>query len=293
MSDKPGATTLEQLAELRRVQRETGRIYSILYSERLESRATVRAATLVRDGAIGEVVQTIGLGPHRVHPPERPDWFWERERYGGILCDIGSHQFDQFLHFTGATKVDIVAAQVRNVHHPDRPGFQDFGDVMLRSDRGSGYIRLDWFTPAGLPTWGDGRLTVLGTDGYMELRKYVDLAGRRGRRPPLHRRREAACATRIAAASSCRMAGNWWTMCSPAPRRRCRRHTASWRWSSRSGRSSWRSREGAHDVDDPSAADATEAGDGSEKGEVIQQRTAASRTSEAQRHGAVRPTDRR
>ncbi len=180
MSDKPGATTLEQLAELRRVQRETGRIYSILYSERLESRATVRASELVRAGAIGEVVQTIGTGPHRIHPPVRPDWFWVRERYGGILCDIGSHQFDQFLHFTGASKVDIVAAEVRNVHHADRPGFQDFGNVTLRSDRGSGYIRLDWFTPAGLPTWGDGRLTILGTDGYMELRKYVDIAGRPG-----------------------------------------------------------------------------------------------------------------
>lgn len=180
MSDKPGATTLAQLAELRQVQRETGRIYSILYSERLESRATVRAAALVRGGAIGDVVQTMGTGPHRVHPPARPDWFWERERYGGILCDIGSHQFDQFLHFTGATAVEIVAAQVRNVHHPDRPGFQDFGDAMLRSDNGSGYIRLDWFTPAGLPTWGDGRLTVIGTSGYIELRKYVDLAGRPG-----------------------------------------------------------------------------------------------------------------
>jgi predicted dehydrogenase len=178
--DKPGATSLEQLDEVRRVQAATRRIYSILYGERLENGATVRAAELVQGGAIGTVVQTIGLGPHRIHPPERPAWFWDAARHGGILCDIASHQFDQFLFFTGATSAEVVAAQARNVNHPDRPAFQDFGDVIVRAGDTTGYIRVDWFTPAGLPTWGDGRLTVLGTDGYLEVRKYVDLAGREG-----------------------------------------------------------------------------------------------------------------
>jgi predicted dehydrogenase len=180
MVDKPGMTTLEQLAEVRRVQKETRRIYSILYSERLENRASVKAGELVNAGAIGQVIQTIGLGPHRMNPKTRPAWFFERERYGGILCDIASHQFDQFLFFTGSTRANVIAAQVGNVHHPDEPGIEDFGDVMLGGNGGSGYIRVDWFTPGGLNTWGDGRLTILGTDGYIELRKYVDIAGRPG-----------------------------------------------------------------------------------------------------------------
>lgn len=180
MSDKPGATSIAQLDEVRRVQAATRRIYSILYSERLESAATVKAAELARAGAIGKVVQTVGLGPHRIHPPERPEWFWDPARFGGILCDIGSHQFDQFLYFTGSTTAEVVAAQVRNVAHPQQPRFQDFGDAIVRGNGGTGYVRVDWFTPAGLPTWGDGRLTVLGTDGYMELRKYVDVGGRPG-----------------------------------------------------------------------------------------------------------------
>jgi predicted dehydrogenase len=126
------------------------------------------------------VVQTIGLGPHRMNANTRPAWFFDPKRFGGILCDIGSHQFDQFLFFTGSTRADVVASQVGNVHHPQYPGFQDFGDVMLRGDGGAGYIRVDWFTPDGLNTWGDGRLTILGTDGYIELRKNVDIAGREG-----------------------------------------------------------------------------------------------------------------
>jgi predicted dehydrogenase len=180
MADKPGITTLEQLAEARRVQAQTKRIYSIMYSERFEKRATVKAGELVKAGAIGRVVQTIGLGPHRITPATRPAWFWDKPRYGGILCDIGSHQADQFLYFTGSTRADVVASQVANVHNQSHPTFEDFGDVTLRGDKGFGYIRVDWFTPDGLATWGDGRLTVLGTDGFIEVRKNIDIAGRAG-----------------------------------------------------------------------------------------------------------------
>jgi predicted dehydrogenase len=180
LTDKPGFTTLDQLAEARRVQRETGRVYSICYGERLQSRAAVRAGELVQAGAIGRPLQTVGLGPHRLNAPSRPRWFFERERYGGILADIGSHQADQFLFFTGSTSAEVVASQVANLAHPEYPGLEDFGDMLLRGDRGTGYIRVDWFTPDGLGTWGDGRLTILGTDGYIELRKYVDVGGRPG-----------------------------------------------------------------------------------------------------------------
>jgi predicted dehydrogenase len=180
MVDKPGITTLEQLAEARKVQAATRRIYSIMYSERLENRATVKAGELVRAGVIGQVVQTIGLGPHRMNIPTRPAWFFERPRYGGILCDIASHQADQFLFFTGSTQAEVVSSQVGNVHYPQYPGFEDFGDMMVRGNRGAGYIRVDWFTPDGLATWGDGRLTILGTDGFMEIRKNIDIGGRPG-----------------------------------------------------------------------------------------------------------------
>jgi predicted dehydrogenase len=180
ISDKPGFTTLGQLAEARRVQAVTGRIYSICYSERLEVRAAVKAGELVQAGAIGKVVQTVGLGPHRMHPPARPDWFYQKERFGGILTDIASHQADQFLFYTGSTTAGVVAAQVANVAHPQHPELEDFGDMVLRGDGGTGYVRVDWFTPQGLGVWGDGRLTILGTEGYIELRKYIDIAGRPG-----------------------------------------------------------------------------------------------------------------
>jgi predicted dehydrogenase len=180
MLDKPGITTLAQLAEVKKVQAETKRICSILYSERHENRATVKAGELVKAGAIGKVIQTIGLGPHRTNLKTRPAWFFDRDSYGGILCDIGSHQFDQFLFFTGSNQASVVASQVGNFNHPQHPGLQDFGDAMVRGNGGVGYVRVDWFTPDGLSTWGDGRLTILGTEGFIEIRKNVDIGGRSG-----------------------------------------------------------------------------------------------------------------
>jgi predicted dehydrogenase len=183
LSDKPGITSLEQLAAVKKVQKETNRIYSILYSERFENKATEKASQLVKEGAIGHVIQTVNLAPHRIHNnigktglADRPDWFWDKKRYGGILTDIGSHQFDQYLYFTGSTEAQVLLSQVGNVHHSDKPLFEDFGDVMLSGNGGTGYIRVDWFTPDGLDTWGDGRLTILGTDGYIEVRKNTDIA---------------------------------------------------------------------------------------------------------------------
>ena len=175
--DKPGITQLKQLAAVKKVQQATGRIYSIMYSERFENKATVKAGELIQQGAIGKVIQTIGLGPHRMSTPTRPEWFFDKQYYGGIITDIGSHQFDQFLFFTGSTEASIVASQIGNVNHPQYPQFEDFGDVMIKGNKGTGYIRVDWFTPDGLKSWGDGRLTILGTDGFIEIRKNVDIAG--------------------------------------------------------------------------------------------------------------------
>lgn len=180
LSDKPAITSLAQLAAVRKAIRETKRKFAVMYSERLEVPAAVKAGELVHSGAIGKVIQTVNLAPHRLKAPTRPAWFFDKKRYGGILTDIGSHQADQFLFYTGTTKAQVVASQTGNLAHPAYPEFEDFGDMLLTGNGGAGYVRVDWFTPDGLATWGDGRLFILGTEGYIELRKYIDLLGRPG-----------------------------------------------------------------------------------------------------------------
>ncbi|TIU42763.1 Gfo/Idh/MocA family oxidoreductase [Mesorhizobium sp.] len=180
MLDKPAFVTLQELVEARAVQKETSRICSVFFAERFENGATVRALALACSGAVGQVVHTTGLGPHRVNLAARPSWFFDPARQGGILTDIASHQFDHYLAFTGSTSAEIVAAHVANYAHPKHVGFEDFGEALVQGNGGTGYIRVDWYTPDGLGTWGDGRIVVLGTEGYMEIRKVVDIAGRPG-----------------------------------------------------------------------------------------------------------------
>ncbi|MBE7719209.1 Gfo/Idh/MocA family protein [Lacrimispora indolis] len=174
--DKAPLTTLEQLEMIKAAVKRTGRKYMVSYSERLHVESAVYAGELIRAGAIGKVIQVLGLGPHRLNAASRPDWFFEKEKYGGILCDIGSHQIEQFLYYTGARDATVVNSEIGNYNHPEYPELDDFGDATLVGDNGAmGYFRVDWFTPDGLSVWGDGRTFVLGTEGYIELRKYVDM----------------------------------------------------------------------------------------------------------------------
>ncbi len=176
-SDKPPLTSLEQLAAARAHCQSTGKKYACYFSERLHVESAVYAGDLIQGGAIGRVIQVLGLGPHRLNLKSRPDWFFRREKYGGILCDIGSHQIEQLLFYAGARDAKVLHSKVANYHHPQYPELEDFGDATLVADNGATqYFRVDWFTPDGLGTWGDGRTFILGTDGYIELRKYLDVA---------------------------------------------------------------------------------------------------------------------
>lgn len=174
-ADKPAITTMEDLAAARDAVDRTGRKFAVYYGERVHSEAAILAGQLIDQGAIGRVLQVASFGPHRIGSG-RPDWFYDPQQYGGIICDIGSHNFEQMLYYTGATSGEIVSSIVANYAHPETPGLQDFGDAHVVLDNGAtGYVRVDWFTPAGLDVFGDGRTVLLGTDGYIELRKYTDI----------------------------------------------------------------------------------------------------------------------
>jgi predicted dehydrogenase len=177
-TDKTPFTSLQQLAQAKRTVAATGRRYFVYFSERLHVECAVAAGELVQQGRIGRVVQVMGLGPHRHGPAgSRPDWFYRRAQYGGILTDIGSHQVEQFLHYTGNTEATVQMAKVANYRFPQHPEFEDFGDFSVIGGNGAtGYHRVDWLNPDGLCTWGDGRTVLLGTEGYIELRKYCDVA---------------------------------------------------------------------------------------------------------------------
>lgn len=181
VADKPGVTTLEGLAELDDAVAQSGKRWWVMFGERFENRAVAEACLRAQLGDVGRVVSVLGLGPHRMGADGRPDWFWDAEATGGILVDIGSHQADQFLMATGARTAEVVTASVGNVASPRHPGMQDIGQMVITGGGAVGTHRVDYLSPTGLKTWGDGRLMIVGTDGTIEVRTNVDVAGRKGK----------------------------------------------------------------------------------------------------------------
>jgi len=178
MSDKPGVTTMAQLDAVRRAVAETGRIWSICVG-RVASPAIQAALQVVRSGELGRLVQVVSLAPHRLNRALRPGWFFDKPAYGGIINDIGVHAIDTFLAFADAPDAEIASATI-GAFGTDPPGFEDFAELILQTPAVRGYCRMDWFTPDGLPTWGDGRLFLVGSEGSLELRKNLDIEGRPG-----------------------------------------------------------------------------------------------------------------
>ncbi|MGK0258274.1 MAG: putative dehydrogenase [Candidatus Azotimanducaceae bacterium] len=179
-TDKSPFTTLAQLAETEQVVEQCGGRYFVYFAERVHNEAAWHAGEMIAQGAVGDVVHVLNIAPHRLSKNTRPDWFFEKEQYGGIITDIGSHQVEQFLTYSGCADAAVNFASVRNQGHPDKPGLEDFGEFSLAGEAPSGacsfYSRIDWYTPDGLPVWGDGRTFVVGSEGTLEVRKYIDLA---------------------------------------------------------------------------------------------------------------------
>ena len=176
-TDKSPFTSLEQLEAVRAVVARTGQKYAVYYAERLHNDAAWHAGELIAQGAVGRVLQVLNLAPHRLAKATRPAWFFDKACYGGILTDLGSHQVEQFLTYAGCSDAVINFARVANFSHPDRPGLEDFGEMSMTGDNGASfYSRVDWYTPDGLRTWGDGRTFIVGSTGSIELRKYIDVA---------------------------------------------------------------------------------------------------------------------
>ncbi len=176
-TDKAPLVSLEQLEAAKECVKRTGKKYMCYYGERLHNECAVFAGQLIEQGAIGKVISVAGFGPHRLNAKGRPAWFFEHEKYGGILCDIGSHQIEQYLYFCGEEDAEVTSARVANYNNPEYPELEDYGDCTITGKNGTSfYFRVDWFTPDGLRTWGDGRTLIIGTEGTIELRKYINVA---------------------------------------------------------------------------------------------------------------------
>lgn len=175
--DKPGFLTFEELESIRDTRDRTGKKFYIYFSERIHVEGSICAEELCRSGAVGKILNITILAPHRLNPKTRPDWFWEKKQNGSIIQDIGCHQIEQFLTFSGSRTAIVARSSMANWNNPEHENFYDYGDCYLVGDNGATcFFKVDWFTPDGMGAWGDGRLFITGTKGCIEVRKYLDVA---------------------------------------------------------------------------------------------------------------------
>ncbi len=192
LADKGGFLALDTLAEARRVQAETKRIYSISYSERLLMPVSLKVDELLRAGAIGRVSHMTGIGPHGLTNVPREPWFWTRAGRGGIIADAGTHQADQFLHYTGSTRAEVITARAINQDNPDHPEFEDFGEAFFQGDGGTAHVEVSFYRgkSAGF------RLFLAGSEGSLFVDKHpgrIVLTRRDGKRQDIQADLKARC----------------------------------------------------------------------------------------------------
>ena len=175
-TDKAPFLTFDELRDVKACCEETGRKLFVYYSEFMHNESAIFAKQLIDRGVIGEVAHIDIIAPHMLNAPARPDWFFRREDTSGILTDIGSHQFQQFLEYAGAETATVDSARVGNYFCPEYKDFEDFGDATLTAENGiTGYVRIDWMSPKGIKTFGDERVLIIGSRGFIELRKNCNL----------------------------------------------------------------------------------------------------------------------
>lgn len=181
-TDKPGIINQAQLSALKEATRNSGKKYLIYYQMR-RAPLVWEMVRRIRSGDIGKVVQVMSVCPHRCGADARPDWFFDLARSGSILMDIGVHHLDLHLLFTGQARGNLRYARMDCVRFTEYEGFYDYGEALFEYAGGSitGSFRLDWLSPDGLNAHGDGRFLVLGSEGYLDYRPSVELAGRVGK----------------------------------------------------------------------------------------------------------------
>jgi predicted dehydrogenase len=164
IADKPLCTSLEQLNEVEQAVRVSGRSVTLLLEKRGYPE-TLAAHEFIQTGGLGEIVGITSVGPHKLNPNTRPEWFFRRDEYGGIIGDLAVHDLDTALLFAPAQ-----SAQVRGWVRAVAPnGFAHYGVASVITPTTVISAEVSWLTPQASDVHGDYRMRVVGTRGTLEI----------------------------------------------------------------------------------------------------------------------------
>lgn len=183
LGDKPLCTRPEEIRRIRALATEKKRSVIVALTLRYNA-AWQTARKLLREGAIGEVCTATVHGQHPLnYKAGRPEWYFEKGRHGGTICDLMVHGIDSLAFLTGSPVAEIVAARAWHKEPIDVPFFQDCAQAMFRLANNAGVImEASYKVPKGHPApwsatfWGTLGALELNTSGVITLKRAGEAA---------------------------------------------------------------------------------------------------------------------
>ncbi len=167
--EKPLAQTQEEAQKIEAIIDETGVKFQIGFMRRYDP-GIKRAWEMIREGKIGEIVliKSTGRGPGLP-----PAWIWDRQKSGGMLAEVSSHDVDTVLWFAEKQpeRVFLMAKNFKGQEAKEQ--FPDFYDhyVLTVAFHEGPFGVVDGGCPVGYAY--DARVEILGTEGMIQVGETV------------------------------------------------------------------------------------------------------------------------
>jgi predicted dehydrogenase len=165
IAEKPLALDKVMLAKVRR-KAERKKINLMAMLTMRSDPQFVAAKQVYDSGAIGKAVLVNARKSYKWGT--RPDWFGDKDKYGGTIGWVGIHAFDYINYITGLGFTKVAAMQ-SNFAHGERPDCED--NCALVAELGNGghaTISVDYCRPEIASTHGDDWVRIVGTKGVLE-----------------------------------------------------------------------------------------------------------------------------
>ena len=166
--EKPVSLNLNELEKLRNVLVGKPEVHFSAMMGLRYNPAFYTAWGLVQQGAIGKVRLLNGQKSYKLGV--RPDYYRQRETYGGTIPWVGSHAIDWIHWFSQAQFLSVSAYHStlgnRGLGTLEATALCQFkltDDIMAS-------VTVDYLRPSQSTTHGDDRLRVVGTEGVVEVR---------------------------------------------------------------------------------------------------------------------------
>ncbi|MGQ9632259.1 MAG: Gfo/Idh/MocA family protein [bacterium] len=173
MVDKPLVITLGDLGRVMSAVEGSRAQLGLMLTERFNP-PIAHLKNLIDRGELGRIVHFTILKPHKIVASTRPPWHFVKSQNGGIIADLAIHDVDLLRWYLGC-EVKSFHAYESQYTLLDKPAFSDNAEIFLIMENGAtAFLRPDWLMPDAYPTWGDGRIFCVGTEGCAEIRTTGD-----------------------------------------------------------------------------------------------------------------------